>query len=36
VGVSVYAVCNGTRLVITMFGSGPSITGRLVTSGPLG
>jgi methionine sulfoxide reductase heme-binding subunit len=36
VGVSVYAVCNGTRLIITMFGSGPSITGRLVTSGPLG
>ena len=35
VGVSVYAVCNGTRLVITLFGSGPSITGRLVTSGPL-
>ncbi len=36
VGVSVYAVCNHTRLVITLFGSGPSITGRLVTSGPLG
>ena len=36
VGVSVYAVCKGTRLVITMFGTGPSITGRLVTSGPLG
>jgi sulfoxide reductase heme-binding subunit YedZ len=36
VGVSVYAVCNGTRLVITMYGSGSSITGRLVTSGPLG
>lgn len=35
VGVSVYAVCNGTRLVITLFGSGPSVTGRLVTSGPL-
>lgn len=36
VGVSVYAVCNRTRLVITLFGSGPSTTGRLVTSGPLG
>lgn len=36
VGVSVYAVCNGTRLAITMFGTGSSITGRLVTSGPLG
>ena len=35
VGVSVYAVCKGTRLVITLFGTGPSITGRLVTSGPL-
>jgi methionine sulfoxide reductase heme-binding subunit len=35
VGVSVYAVCNQTRLVITMFGAGPSITGRIVTSGPL-
>jgi sulfoxide reductase heme-binding subunit YedZ len=35
-GVSVYAVCNGTRLVITLFGKGPSITGNLVTSGPLG
>ncbi len=36
VGVSVYAVCNRTRLVIMLFGTGPSITGRLVTSGPLG
>ncbi len=35
VGVSVYAVCNGTRLVITMYGAGPAITGRIVTSGPL-
>lgn len=35
-GVSVYAVCNGTRVVITLFGRGPSITGRLLTSGPLG
>jgi hypothetical protein len=36
VGVSVYAVCKDTRLIITMFGTGSSITGRLVTSGPLG
>jgi sulfoxide reductase heme-binding subunit YedZ len=36
VSVSVYAVCNSTRLVITLFGIGPSVTGRLVTSGPLG
>lgn len=36
VGVSVYAVCNGTRLSIALFESGRSITGRLVTSGPLG
>jgi sulfoxide reductase heme-binding subunit YedZ len=35
VGVSIYAVCGTTRLVITLYGTGPSITARIVTSGPL-
>jgi methionine sulfoxide reductase heme-binding subunit len=35
VGVSFYAVCRTTRLVITLYGTGPSITARIVTSGPL-
>ena len=35
VGVSIYAVCGTTRLVITLYGSGSSITARIVTSGPL-
>ncbi len=34
-GVSFYALCGTTRLVITLYGIGPSITGRIVTSGPL-
>ncbi len=34
-GVSFYAVCGTTRLVITLYGTGPSISGRIVTSGPL-
>ncbi|MGA7987398.1 MAG: ferric reductase-like transmembrane domain-containing protein [Candidatus Dormiibacterota bacterium] len=35
VGVSIYAVCAKTRLVITLYGTGSSITARIVTSGPL-
>ena len=35
VTVSLYAVCGSTRLVITLYGSAPSISGRIVTSGPL-
>jgi hypothetical protein len=35
VSVSLYALCGTTRLVITLYGSAPSITGRIVTSGPL-
>lgn len=35
VGVSIYAVCGTTRVVITLYGTGPSITARIVTSGPL-
>jgi hypothetical protein len=34
-GLSIYAVCGTTRLVITLYGTGPSITARIVTSGPL-
>jgi hypothetical protein len=35
-GVSIYAVCGTTRLVISLYGTGPSITARIVTTGPLG
>jgi len=35
VSLSLYAVCGTTRLVITLYGTAPSITGRIVTSGPL-
>lgn len=34
-GVSFYAICGTTRMVITLYGAGPSITARIVTSGPL-
>jgi methionine sulfoxide reductase heme-binding subunit len=35
VSVSLYAVCGTTRVVITLYGTGPPITGRIVTSGQL-
>jgi methionine sulfoxide reductase heme-binding subunit len=35
VSLSLYAVCGTTRLVITLYGTAPSITGQIVTSGPL-
>lgn len=33
---TIYAVCGSTRLVIELFGTTGRLTGRLITSGPLG